>query len=515
MADKDYTKNTKRLAKNAIMLYVRQVVIILINFFMTRELLTALGVVDFGLANVIGGVVTMFSFLSGMLSSASSRYFNFDLGKNDFVGLKKTFNTSIQIYFCLIVLIVILSETVGLWAFKTKLDIPADRAYASLVFFQFSVLAFIFNIATLPFLSLVISHENMKVFSWLSIFEALGKLAIIYLLFFDYFDRLSVYGVLLFVISLMHFFFYFGICFAIYPESKIFRYFDGQKFKELLLFSGWNVWGATAMLFSNIFVNILLNNFFGAALNSARAIATQVSGALTTFSNNFLTAVRPQIVKYWASDDKTQSYNLVYQSAKFGYLFVLFLSIPILLEPTFVLKIWLGEVPDYAAIFLVFAIIQVLVSIISHPMMTLAQATGRIALYQTVVGLIYWLTFPLVYIVFKMGGSPIMAMVIAVFIEFIALIMRLILTRRCSKIPLSDFLIKSILPCLKVSIFAPIVPYIIAYLLSEMSFLGFVLICACSVISTFFCSYIFALTKENKEYIKQKFDSNFRRFKIY
>lgn len=502
MAELKYRENTKRLAKNAAVLYVRQIAIILINFLATRELLDALGVVDFGLANVIGGVVAMFSFLSGMLSVSSSRYFNFDLGRRDFKGLKETFNTSLQIYAFLIVILAVLCETIGLWTFQNKLVIPEARFQASEVFFHFTVLSFLLNIAAIPFTSLVISHENMRAFSYLSIFEALGKLCIIYLLFLDYFDRLSAYGALLFAISALHFLMYFGMCFAIYPESRIHLHFSGQKFKELLLFSGWNIWGSCASLFTNILVNILLNNFFGAALNTARAVGMQVSSSLTTFSNNFLTAVRPQIVKYWAARDVQQSYNLVYQSSKFGYLFVLLLSIPILLDPEFVLRIWIGEVPDYSAQFMQFALVQVLIGVLSYPLMTLTQATGKIALYQTLVGSTYWLTFPLVYIAFKFGASPLAAMIIGVNIEFAALVLRILLTHRCSNMPFSSFLQKSILPCAKVSLTAPILPYLATLLPLKADPLRFAVVCATSFLSTALCSIAFALPPETKSKIK-------------
>ena len=504
MPDKQYTENTKRLARNAAMLYVRQLAIMLINFFTTRELLGALGGIDFGLANVIGGVVTMFSFLSGMLSTSSSRYFNFELGRGDFKSLKETFNTSLQIYAALILLLVILCETVGLWTFQTKLEIPPQRYAAACVFFHFTVATFIFNIAAIPFLSLVISHENMKVFSGLSIFEALGKLSIIYLLFTDKFDRLSAYGALLFAVSLIHFLSYAAICLTKYPESRICLYFSAKRFKEIVFFSAWNLWGASANLFSNILVNVLLNNFFGAALNTARAVAVQVSGALTTFSNNFLTAVRPQIVKYWASGDSQQSYNLVYQSSKFGYLFVLFLSLPILLEPKFALKIWLGELPPYADLFLQFALLQVLVSIISHPLITLAQASGKIALYQTVVGLTYWFTFPLVYIAFKLGASPVAAMIIAVLVESIALVLRIILTHRCSKIPLFEFVKNAIFPSLKVTIAAPVIPLAAKLTFQQSGVFEFIVICLLSAIFTLLSIYVLVLTNENKISIKSK-----------
>lgn len=455
--------NNKRIAKNTVLLYGRMLIVMGIAFFISRELLSVLGEVDYGLANVVAGVVSMFSFLSGMMTTAVSRYFTFEIGRKNFIGLKHTFNLTQMIYIGLFLITLFLSETVGLWFFYNKIIIPEARLNAAFWFFQFSVVTFLIQIMIIPYHSLVISHENMKVFTFTSSFDAVAKLIIVYTMHINAFDSLIYYGAMLALVSIMNLFLYIAICYRLYPESHFQYFWDKALFKELVYFSGWNLFGAASGMFSIVFINILLNNYFGAAVNAARGIATQVSSAVSGFMQNFLTAARPQITKYWSADEKQAMYVLVYRSAKFGFFLMLFMSLPVLFETEYLLSIWLKKVPDYTAVFTQLVIIGVLIDTISYPLMAAAQATGKIAKYQAIVGTMLWMNLPISWFLLHKGYPPQSTGWTAIAIGLICLFLRLILVKRITGLPVKTFFRSVILPTLTVSGIAIILPVYIYY----------------------------------------------------
>lgn len=450
--------NNKRIAKNTIMLYVRLLIVMAITFFSSRELLSALGEIDYGLVNVISGIVTMFSFLSGMLTSAVSRYLTYDIGRNDIESLKKTFNITQIIYIGLCIILFILSETVGLWFFKSKIIIPDTRLNASFWFYQYSIISFLLQILIIPYNSLVIAHENMKAYAYISITQAILKLLIIYMLHFKYFDSLTSYGALLAFIYVITLIAYVLICKKKYPESCFNYYWNKSLFKELLVFSGWNLFGAISGLFSNVLVNVLLNNFYGSAVNAAKSVATQVASAVSGFMNNFLVAARPQITKYWSTGNKLEMYELVYRIAKFGYYLMLIMAMPVLFETNFLFGIWLKQIPNYAIVFSRLIIISILIDTLSNPLMTAAQATGKIALYQLVVGTVNWSNLPFSWLCLSYGFPPQSTMWVAIGINLICLFLRLILVSRVTQMPVLKFIYKVVIRVSIVTIAAMILP---------------------------------------------------------
>ena len=459
--------NNKRIAKNTIMLYCRMAVTMGISIFSTRVLLQALGVSDYGLVNVIGGAVTMFGFISGTMNTATSRYITFELGKNNFTRLKQVFNLSQLIFIGLIFILFLLSETVGLWFFQTHLVLPPERTDAAFWFFQFAVASFLLGIANTPYAALVIAHENMKAFEWVSIFEAFARLGIIYVLYLSSFDHLIFYGALLTLVSLVHFAIYFTICRVSYRESRFAYYFEKSLFKSLLSFGGWNLWGAISGLFTNVFVNVLLNNYFGSIANAARGIASQVASAATSFTANFLTAVNPQITKYYAADKREQSYLLTMRASRFGFFLMYFIALPAWILCPFILNLWLESVPAHTVWFVRLILLQLLIDSLSYPLMTIAQASGRIALYQSIVGGMLWLNLPFTWLAFYFGAPPESFGFVAISISIVCLFLRLVLVRRCSGLPFWRFVYRVLVPVTLVAVVAAIVPAILNFFLFE------------------------------------------------
>ncbi len=495
--------NNKRIAKNTIMLYFRLLICMGIAFFSSRELLLTLGEIDYGLVNVISGIVTMFSFLSGMLTTAVSRYLTYDLGRGDFSSLKKTFNLTQFIYFCLCFIIFILSETVGLWFFKYKIIIPEARLDASFWFFQSSILSFLLQILIIPYDSLIIAHENMKAYASISVVQAFFKLIIIYVLHLKYYDSLAFYGALLTFVYFITLVTYIVICKRKYSESVFEFYWNKNLFKELLAFSGWNLFGAISTLFSNVLVNVLLNNYFGPAVNAARAVAVQVSSAVSGFMSNFLVAARPQITKYWSIGNKKEMYGLIFRTAKFGYFLMLIMALPVLFETNFLFGIWLKQIPNYAIDFSRLIIIAVLVDTLSNPLMTAAQASGKVALYQSVLGTMLWLNFPLSWLFLYYGFPPHSSMWVSIGINLICLFLRLLLVKRVTQLPILEFFNNVIVKVISVTLFALIIPYIFG-LYSSPSFFNSLIQCFLCVLSVIVSITLFGFSfEEHKKIVKE------------
>ena len=443
------------------MLYFRMMVTMGISFYTTRVVLNALGVVDYGLVNVIGSAVSMFSFLSSSLSTAASRFFNYQLGKGNALELQRTFSMILLLYGGLFVLLLLLSETVGLWIVRTKLVIPPERMEAAVWFYHASVATLLIGLWSVPYKAMVISHENMRVYAWASVFEAVSKLAIVYCVTLGSFDRLILYGILLGFVTLLHLLLYMAVCRIKYPETRYLAYFNKAKFKLVLVFSGWNMFGTAAWASSDIFLNLLLNNFFGPVVNAARGVAMQVAGGTSAFTQNFLTAVRPQIVKYWASHEHGQFALLFRRASKTGFFLLFALSLPVLLETEFILRLWLGEVPAHTVRFTQLILVTGLINSFSFPLVYGAQATGRIALFESVGSGVRFLILPAAWFALRMGGGPDMALWVGLAGTAVCVCARLVIFSRLTHYPVADFVVRILAPCVLVTVCAGWVPILI------------------------------------------------------
>ncbi len=481
-----------------------------VSLFTVRAVLDTLGVVDYGIYNVVGGIVVMFSFLSSTMASASQRFFAFELGRNDIQQLKKTFSLTISIYVIIAAIVLLLAETLGLWFLNTQMVIPADRMEAVNWVYQFSILSFLVTILTIPYNAAIIARENMKVFAYVSIVEVVLKLAIVYLLVLFSVDKLKLYAVLMFATTCVVTFIYRTICKHKYEECRFQFYWDRGLFNTLLSYSGWNLFGAVAGIINNQGINILLNLFFGPVINAARAIAYQLSGAVNQFVGNFVTAVNPQITKYYAAGEKQQMMNLVFQSSKLSFFLLFILSMPVLLETNYILTLWLKNVPEYIVLFTCLVIIIALIDSLSSPLITAALATGKIKKYQMVVGGILLLNLPVSYGFLKFGFPPQITMYIAIAISGICLFLRLWMLRSMVGLSIREYIHKVLISIILVSVVSYIIPLFLVFQLNE-SFPHFILVSIVGMICSILAIYFIGLATNEKKFILQVVQSRIKK----
>lgn len=471
--------DTRRIARNTLMLYFRQILIMAVSLYTVRVVLNVLGAEDYGIYNVVAGVVTMFGFLSGAMATASQRYFSFDLGQGNTEYLKTTFSVTFQIYLLLALVIVFLAETAGLWFVNAKLVIPAERMTAANCIYQAAIVSFLLTLITTPYMASIIAHENMNVYAYVSIVEVVLKLGIVFLLKVLAFDKLIVYGVLLAAVALINTSIYRFYCRKHYAECKAKFVKDVALFKEIVSYSGWNLFGAVVGVVKNQIINILLNLHFGAVVNAARGIASQVNGAVVSFSQNFSTALRPQIIKTYAANKKNETMNLVFRGCKFTFYLMYFFALPLCIEMRTILNLWLKNPPEYAVTFTQLALIDAVVDSISYPLMTLAQATGKIKLYQGVVGGILLCNLPVSYIALKFGAPAYAVMLVAICITFTAFLVRLVIIKHLAQFSIKDFALKAALPCVVVALISAIAPALVSIYFAE----NFLRLCLTTLIS--------------------------------
>lgn len=479
----------------------------LVSLYTVRVVLNTLGVVDYGIFNVVGGIVALFSFLSSTMASASQRFFAFELGRNDIPQLKRTFSLSVTIFVIISVVILLLAETIGLWILNTQMVIPQDRIEAANWIYQFSIFSFIVTIMTIPYNAAIIAHENMAVYAYISIVEVVVKLVIVYLLVLFSFDKLKLYGGLMFITTCIITLIYRTICKRKYNESHYQFHWDKGLFKALISYSGWNLFGAVAGVMNNQGINILLNMFFGPVVNAARGIAYQVSYAVNQFVMNFFTAVSPSIIKYYAADEREKMLKLVFQSSKFSYFLLLLLSMPFLLETNYILTVWLKNVPEYVVLFTRLVIINALIDSLTYSMQTAAQATGRIKLYQSIVGGTMLLNLPISFVFLKLGFPPQVTMYASIVISFICLFLRLWLLRNLVDLSISDYLTKVFNAVLLVSVIAYMIPLFLIFKMEE-SLTRFIIVGITALLTSLVSTYFIGLNASERLYIIQGLKSN-------
>lgn len=443
--------NAKRMLKNTGMLYIRHLFILFLNLFTVRLVLRALGTQDFGIYNVIAGIVLMCSFFCGTMATSSQRYFSIDLGRQDYAHLKQTFVLTLFIYVLLAVLFVGLAESVGLWFVNTKLTIPPDRIIATNWIYQTSIFAFIFTLMATPFLALVISHEDMQIYAYISVLEAILKLVIVFFLRI-YSDKLISYGILMAGIALVNLSLYVGYCRRYYRETKVYWQWNWELFKEILSFSGWNLFGTVSTLIKNQGSNIFLNIFYGPLLNAAQSLAAQVRAAVSMFAANFSQAMRPQISKSYAIAKYKDMFRLVFLGSKIVYFLMLVMIVPLFYNVDYVLHLWLTDVPPYTVAFVRLLMLEALIESISQPMASVNQATGKIALYQGLIGTVVMLNLPVTYWILK-WNYPVTYIYIAgcIFMGGVDLI-RLIFLQRVQEFSYKTFMKQVLWPILCVTV---------------------------------------------------------------
>ncbi len=420
--------NTKRIAKNTIVLYVRMIIVLLISLYSSRIVLQALGVDDFGLYNVVAGVVALLSFLKTSLTSSTQRFLSYEIGTGDRMRLKSVFGNSMTAHVLISIIIVVISETIGLWFLNAKINIPEGREFAANVIYQLSVLATVVSMLTVPYNAAVIAHEKMTFFAVVGIAEAVLKLGFALLLLVLSFDKLILYGALMALIAIIIFVAYLFFCRIRFEETHSHLSYEKVLFKEIFSFSGWTILGQMAVIGVNYGSNILINLFYSVAANAAMGIALQVNGAITGLTSNFQTAFQPQITKSYASKDYSYMNSLIHYSSKISFFLLFIVTYPIMLNMDFILDVWLTTVPEYSNSFCILFLIASIFNAISAPLWISIFATGIIKRYQLVVSAVYFSDLIIVYILFKLGYPPVTCMIVKAAISFLVIFVRLFFT---------------------------------------------------------------------------------------
>lgn len=411
--------NNKQIAINTIFLYIRMLVVMAIGLYTVRAYLSILGETDYGLYNVVGGVVSMFAFLNGTLAISSQRYFSQALVHDDKQLVNRVFCLNLTIFMILIIAIAIILETVGLWFLNTKMTIPSERLAAANIVYQISIMTFALQMITISYNALIISHEKMKAFAYIGILEAVLKLGFVFVLAQLTYDKLVSYAIFMFLLYLLIAGIYVYYCHHNFEESYFKFYWNKQEAKEMLSFSGWHLFGTFSATIRSQGINILLNLFFNPAINAARAVAFQVYNAVSQLSNNFFTAVKPQIYKSYEAGEKDDMYNLILRSTILSTLLLALLVFPILANTSYILGIWLKDVPEYTVVFTQLVLINGLVDTTNGPTASAILATGRIRTYELIVGGLYVLTLPVSYVALLLGCEPTITMIISIIVVFV------------------------------------------------------------------------------------------------
>ena len=496
-------QNNKRIAKNTLLLYVRMLFMMAVSLYTSRVVLQTLGVEDFGIYNVVGGVVAMFSVISGSLSAAISRFITYELGKGDKDKLIRIFSSSVTIQLGLGLVILILAEAIGVWFLNAKMTIPVSRIYAANWVFQLSILTFIINLISVPYNAAIIAHEKMSAFAYISIFEAVAKLLIVYMLLWSPFDKLIFYAILMASVALIIRFIYGYYCKSHFAECNYHFIFDRELLKKMFGFAGWNFIGAASAVLRDQGGNIVINLFCGPAVNAARGIAFQVNTAVHGFVTNFMTALNPQITKSYASGDREYMMTLIFQGARLSFYMLLVLSLPILVNTHYILALWLKIVPEHTVLFVQLILLFGLSESISNPLITAMLATGKIRNYQLVVGGLQLMNLPVSYLLLRMGLFPEVVIIVAIVISQCCLAARLLMLRSMIDLSVRKYLNKVYINVLVVTAIAAICPFLLAIQMEE-TFLNFILLCLIAVVCTGITIYYIGCNKTERQFILNK-----------
>lgn len=501
----DNTASNKRIAKNTLFLSVRMVVVLIISLFTTRIVLQALGVVDYGVYNVVCGFVAMFSFLNTSMSNGIQRFFNFEYGRTGEEGANKVYCTSIYIQIAIALLIVLLIEPLGIWYLNHKMVIPQDRIVAAQWIFQFSVLSFVLGVLQAPFSAAVTAHERLDFYAVVSVLDAVLKFGIAFLVIAVAADKLIVYGVLMAFISVIDLAIYYIYCKKNFREVRFKRGFNNELFKSMLGFSGWNLFGSFSGVMADQGINLVLNFFFGPVVNAARGVANQVNGAVQAFVLNISMPVRPQVTQSYAVGNLSRTMNLTYSVSKITCAIVLVLAIPASLEIDILLKLWLGDnIPEHTAAFTIIILITSLITNLNWATSGVVHATGKMREYQVSGSLLRMCSVPLAFFILKYYKVPEIALLSVLLCQFLAHAVGLLVVRCLVKMSIRDYFSKVVLPIFMVMVISLALVWPLHLIMGE----GFPRLIIISIVNVLLVSslfYIFGFNQTEKDMVKRLF----------
>lgn len=502
----DASINNRRIAKNTLLLYFRMLLTMLVSLYTSRVVLNTLGIEDFGIYNVIGGVVAMFSLMSGSLSAAISRFITYELGGGNRERLKIIFSSAVTIQVVLSLLIGVLAELGGVWFLNAKMNIPADRLMAANWVLQCSIITFMVNLVSVPYNATIIAHERMKAFAYIGILEVILKLLVVFALYFTIFDKLKTYAMLLLAVAVIIRFVYGYYCKIHFQECTYCFVYDKGVLKEMTKFAGWNFIGSSSAVFRDQGINIILNLFCGPVINAARGIAFQVNTAVNNFVTNFMTALNPQIIKSYASGDQNYMMSLIFQGARWSFYMLFFLSLPIIIEADSILLLWLKNVPEHTVNFVRLVLIFAMSESISYPLITAMLATGKVRNYQLIVGGLQTLNFPLSYILLRWHFFPEITIVVAIVISQCCLFARLWLLRHMVGLSAMRYIKNVYFNVLLVGLLSVPFPILVYSTMSASKFRLFMVVGSC-MLCTILVAFYVGCSQSERQFVWQKVSS--------
>lgn len=492
------TISNKRLAKNTLLLYVRMLITMAIGLFSVRIILRALGETDYGIYNVVGGVITMLAFLNNTLSSTTQRFLSYEMGQED-GKYKEIFRTSISLYLLFCVALIVFGETIGLWFVNHKLTIPDERMFAANCVYQFSIISFVFTVLSAPYNAAVIAHERMSFFAYVSIVDALCKLSICYALLYVSSDKLIVYGALMALMSILVFILYIIYC-KFQKLGCSFKWLLQRKYvTRIASFAGWGTFGALANIFRAQGINFLLNICFGPLVNTARGIAYQAETALLTLVQNFYIAVRPQAIKSYSEGNVCQSINLILFATKIGYVIILLLFSITVFEAPFIFNIWLGDTSELTIIYFKIIMVSVLFESLVTPLTMLVHANGNVKNYQLCSGLITASSLIFAYIFLKVSYDEVLPMLAVPLVAVLLLVNVLIQVRKLMHFSTHEYL-RLLLKLFLVTMFICLSVFAL-HQFTDDGLVRFLLTCIVSLLLTT-AGFVFVLSAEEKRKLK-------------
>ena len=445
--------NTGRIAKNTLLLYVRMFVTMLIALITSRVVLNTLGVEDYGIYNIVGSVVVIFAFISSPVSTSLQRFLNVEKGRGDNESVRKTFNSSFVAFLLIVGVVVLLTETVGLWAFYNKVNIPVERFGVAAYVFHISLLTFCLSILKSPFEATILANEKMNAYAYFSIFDALIKLGFVFLLSQTSIDKLLFYAIGLCTISLLTTLLYALYCRVKFPEVKLsVRYFNKSIFKSVLSFSGWSTFGSFVYSGLTAGFNFIINYFFGVTVNAAVGIKNQVVSAIYSFVANFQVAFKPQLFQLYGAEQKQDFYRLIFFSSKLSFFLYCLLVFPLFPIIPAVLQLWLGQVPEYSVDLVRIGLLFNLIAACDGPLWMCVYATGKIKRYQIIINSIELCNIPLVIVLCMWGLSPQGVYITRIAVELVVFFVRWWYLKKYIAFPLPDYINRVFMPLLFVLI---------------------------------------------------------------
>lgn len=500
--------NNTRIAKNTIFLYIRTFITMIVSLYTSRVVLNALGVEDFGIWGVLGGIVSMFGFINSSLSSSVFRFLSFAIGTGDNEQINKTYNASFIVHVCLAVAIFILCETVGKWFLVEKLVVPESKREVAYIVFHIVVLTSCLSLLNVPFNSVIISYERMNVFAYMSIIDVVIKLTIAYIIYIVPSYKLVWYAILMLITTMLMVIFYYLYVRINFKNLRFQLVKDSKLFKSLLGFSGWSIIGNLAYVGYTQGLNMLINMFFGPIVNASRAISLQIEQTVRTFVGNFQTAINPQIIKNFAQRELNQMYALIMRGSKFSLYLLFLFALPIVLETDVILNIWLKQVPEHTVAFCRIMFFIIALETISNSVGIGIVATGDIKRLHLIVGTILLSIVPISYFVLKSGAPAESVFIVYFIVEIFAVIARLIIANIQIKLPIRTFIINVVIKPAFVIILASAVPLVI-HVVMPYGILRFLLVLICGVLTSCLSIYYLGLDSSERQFVYDKIIGQF------